>query len=308
MNQRLDDYNSSQRSPRVPCIQLQLRKPKTGMYSYMFLEDFCSSFSIALAPRPLSRGQDFYRISPSGDLLKSLLCFEDDQFLKYDMDKLLTDITQALISFGKAYLEIITWRDAEGIIKGISFALVKPVGVLKGINRTLFVSIQFDKKFKLYHIENRNLIILRLKDLGYSRHSFRNFLRKINKCDFTNVSEMSLYPQKTGFNFSRYKSKSEFALLKATKSVYWYGRDGKNQYMGESYLLYRAARFTMLRKKFLIYIIQQINKGLQNHKQEIGFNGELAIDCEEIDYMKEFERLWTGEINTTQLSKLVFRI
>ena len=90
--------------------------------------------------------------------------------------------------------------------------------------------------------------------------------------------------------------------------MYWYGRNGRNQHMSESYLLYRAAKFEMLRKEFLNYIIRQMNKGLQNHKNVLGFNGEIITDCADFDYMKEFERLWSGEINTSQLSKLVFRI
>lgn len=200
-------------------------------------------------------GQDFYKIKPPEDLLRDLLLFEDHQFLEYDMDNLLANIMQDLVCFGKAYLEIVTWRDTEGVIQGVSFALIKPVVVLRGINRTSFVSVQFNKELKLYHIENKNLIVLRIKDLGYSRYSLRKLLRKINKYDFTNVGNMSLYPQKTGFDFKEYTRKSEFALLKATRNVYWYGRNSRNQHMSESYLLYRAAKFVMLRKEFLNYII-----------------------------------------------------
>lgn len=47
-----------------------------------------------------------------------------------------------------------------------------------------------------------------------------------------------------------------------------------------------------------------MNKGLQNHKNDLGFDGEIIADCADFDYMKEFERLWSGEINTSQLSKL----
>lgn len=306
MKQRLDRYVSSQKSPSSP--YLRIIKGESGMYSHMFLEDFCASFSIGLAPHPLNRDQDFYKIKPPEDLLRDLLLFEDYQFLEYNMDELLANIMQDLACFGKAYLEIVTWRDTEGVIQGISFALIKPVVVFRGINRTLFVSVQFNKALKLYHIENKNLIVLRIKDLSYSRYSLRKLLRKINKYDFTNVGNMSLYPQKTGFDFKEYTRKSEFALLKATRNVYWYGRDGRNQHMSESYLLYRAAKFKMLRKEFLNYIIRQMNKGLQNYKNELGFNGELIADCADFNYMKEFDRLWSGEINTSQLSKLVFRI
>lgn len=306
MKQRIDGCVSSQKSPGVVCLRLM--KPEMGMYAHMFLEDFCANFSIDLAPHPLDRDRDFYKVEPPDDSLKDFLLFENYLFLEYDMDKLLIKVMKDLIYSGKAYLEIVTWRDTEGIVKGISFVQIKPIAVLKGRSKTLFASILYNKKLKLYCIENRNLIVLQLKDLGYSRYFLKRLLNRIRKYDLTDVSDMSLNPGKTGFDFNEYIRKKEFSLLKITRNVHWYGRNNENQYMSESYLLYRAAKFKMLRKEFLNYMIRQINKGLQNYKNELGFSGKIVIGCEDIDYMKEFKRLWAGEINTSQLSKLVFRI
>lgn len=305
MKRRIDDCISSQSSPEVAC--LQMRKSVSGAYPSMFIQDFCASFSIGLAPHPLDRDRDFYRVEPPDDPLKDFLRFEDFMFLEYNMDKLLTGAMEDLISYGKAYLEIVSWRDTEGKVKGISFAPVNPFAVLKGRDQTLFVSVLYDKKLKWYCIDNRNLVVLQLKDLGFSRFSLQRLLKKIKEYDLTNVTDMSLNPEETGFDFSEYIRKSEFNLLKTTKKVYWYGRKGDNQYLSESYLLYRAARFKMLRKDFLNYMIHQINACLHYHKVEAGFCGELVVNCEDIDYMNEFEKLWAGEINTSQLSKQVFR-
>lgn len=273
----------------------------------MFIQDFCASFSIGLAPHPLDRDRDFYRVEPPDDSLKDFLCFEDFMFLEYNMDELLTGAMEDLVSYGKAYLEIVSWRDTEGSVKGISFAPVKPFVVLKGRSKTLFASVLYNRKLKWYCIENRNLIVLRLKDLGFSRFSVQRLLKKIKQYDLTSVTDMSLTPEKTGFDFSEYIRKSEFNLLKTTKRVYWYGRNSDNRYLSESYLLYRAVKFKMLRKEFLNYMIGKINEGLKNHKNEFGFNGEIVTDCDSTDYMGEFERLWAGEINTSQLSKNVFK-
>lgn len=305
MKRRIDSCFSSQSSPEVAC--LQMRKSVSGAYPFMFIQDFCASFSIGLSPHPLDRDRDFYRVEPPDDSLKDFLCFEDFMFLEYNMDKLLTGAMEDLISYGKAYLEIVSWRDTEGKIKGISFAPIQPLAVLKGKDKTLFASVLYNKKLKWYCIENTNLVVLQLKDLGFSRFSLQRLLKKIKEYDLTNVSDMSLNSEKTGFDFSEYIRISEFNLLKTTKKVYWYGRKGDNQHLSESYLLYRAAKFKMLRKDFLNYMIHQINTSLHYHKVEAGFCGELVVNCEDIDYMNEFEKLWAGEINTSQLSKIVFR-
>lgn len=305
MKRRIDDCISSQRSPRVACFPM--RKSVRGAYPSMFVQDLCASFSFGLAHHPLERGRDFYRVEPSDDALKDFLTFEDFMFLDHNIDELLTGAMQDLVSYGKAYLEIVFWRDAEGNVKGISFAPVKPFVVLKGRGKTLFASVLYNKKLKWYCIENKNLIELRLKDLGFSRFSIQRLLKKIKQYDITSVTDISLNPEKTGFDFSEYIRKSEFNLLKTTKRVYWHGRNGDNQYLSESYLLYRSAKFKMLRKDFLNYMIHQINISLQYHKDEAGFGGELVIHCEDVDYMSEFKKFWAGEINISQLSKQVFR-
>ena len=305
MKRRIDDCISSQRSPKIACSPM--RKPVRGAYPSMLVQDLCASFSFGLAHHPLQRERDFYRVEPSDDTLKDLLTFEDFMVFDHNMDELLTEAMEDLVSYGKAYLEIVSWRDAEGNVKGISFAPVKPFIVLKGRGKTLFVSVHYNRKIKWYCIENRNYIVLRLKDLGFSRISMQKLLKKIKQYDLTSVTDMSLAPEKTVFDFSEYIRKSEFNLLKTTRRVYWYGRNGENQYLSESYMLYRAANFKMLRKEFLNYMIQQINRGLNNHKIETGFCGKLVVDCEDIDYMVEFEKFWAGKINTSQLSKQIFR-
>lgn len=306
MKRRIDDCISSQRSPKVACFPM--RKPVRGSYPSMFVQDICASFSFGLAHHPLKRDREFYRVEPSDDTLKDFLTLEDFMFFDRNMDQLLTGAMEDLVSYGKAYLEIVSWRDTEGNVKGISFAPVKPLIVLKGRGKTLFASVLYNRKLKWYCIENRNYIVLRLKDLGFSRIYMQKLMKKIKQYDLTSVTDMSLDPEKIGFDFSEYIRKSEYNLLKTTKRVYWYGRNGENQYLSESYMLYRAAKFKMLRKEFLNYMIQQINMGLNNHKIEIGFCGKLVVDCEDIEYLGEFEKLWAGNINISQLSKQIFRI
>lgn len=306
MNWKNEEYISSQKSPGVYCIQAG--GDVKGTNQHMFVEDFCRSPSISLDPHPFEQNRDFYHIEPHNDTLRKLLCFNKFSFLEHDLDKLLSRILHKLIFSGIAYVEIVNQRDKNGIVKGISFVPISPIVKIKGREQTLFVSVSFDKKLKIYCIGNDNLVVLRLKDLGFSRFEFRRLMRRLKKLDLTDVSDFSLDSKKLGFDFNQYIHKTEFNLLKVTKQVYWYGRNGNNQHLSESYLLYRVAKFKMLQKSFLDYMLKKINSGLEIHKAEFGFNGKIVADCDSVDYMKEFERLWAGEINTSQLSKQVFRV
>lgn len=61
----------------------------------MFVEDFCRSFSIKLAP--IEQHDEFYDVSPADDLLKKLLTFDDYSFFRYSFDKLLDTLMYHLI-------------------------------------------------------------------------------------------------------------------------------------------------------------------------------------------------------------------
>lgn len=308
MGQNKSEYFSSQKSPKVTCIQLKKYRDKIQRYRNMFLDDFCQWFSIDLRQDRSNRTQNFYDIAPLEDTLKDLLLFKNPQFLEYALDKLLAEIMQDMICYGKAYLEIVTWRDKKGNVHGISLVLIKPIIAFRGKNRTIFLVRQYDKKIKVFCIENHNIILFKMKNLGISHNHIRRILKKIDKHNILNIINTTLNSRKNGFDFDEYVHMSEYELLKETRDIYWYGRNGSNSYMSESYLLYRAAKFKTLRRNALKYLLQKINEGLEKHKYEVGFDGKLVANCENIDYEKEFKKLWRGEINISELSALVFRI
>ena len=69
MRQIHNELISSQQTPRAYLHHDY--KYKRGMHSHMFVEDFCGSFSIKLAP--IEQHDAFYDVSPADDLLKKLL-------------------------------------------------------------------------------------------------------------------------------------------------------------------------------------------------------------------------------------------
>lgn len=134
MRQIHNELISSQQTPRAYLHHDY--KYKRGMHSHMFVEDFCRSFSIKLAP--IEQHDEFYDVSPADDLLKKLLTFDDYSFFRYSFDKLLDTLMYHLILNGTAYLEIVKWVDSKGTLQGIELV---PICVSKGIKAKKSISI-----------------------------------------------------------------------------------------------------------------------------------------------------------------------
>ena len=73
---------------------------RNSMYANSFFSSFCSSYSITLNSNPISG--EFFSIS--GDQTRFIDLFGYD-FLKYNIDPLLTNITKNLLVFGQAFVE-----------------------------------------------------------------------------------------------------------------------------------------------------------------------------------------------------------
>ena len=156
------NYTSSQKSPRGPC--LAFRKEPTSLYQNSFLEDFLRSFSIDLAQ---DRDNDnFYNIVPNESDLKKVLCFQDYHFLRYDLDKILSQIMYTLIFAGKAFVEIVISTDEEKNLVGISLVPFHPIISIRGFKNTYFVTFLKNKKTKLFKIEVTKVLLAFYNDIG----------------------------------------------------------------------------------------------------------------------------------------------
>ena len=301
----IDNSNliSSQKSPDVFCIPPY---EINGMHVKMFLEDFCRDFSFDMKASDLDH--DFYYVIPSEDKLNSLLKFINPYSFKRNFDKLLSRILESLILSGKSYVEIVTWENSGKEIQGISFVPLSPVKVFRVLGKSYFIVKKFDGSLSKFSIESKHLIRFSLKDIGFSTSQFKKLIKDLKTLDLIDTSGMIENCEKNGFDFNEYTQARAFKLLSTTKKVYWYGRDSSNQFFSESYLLYRNAKFKELRKNIYMSIISKINMALQPYQGCLGFSGEICVHAEWVDYEAAFEKLKRGEINTSQLSKLVFRL
>ena len=297
------NYTSSQKSPRGP--YLAFRKEPTSLYQNSFLEDFLLPFSIDLAQ---DRDNDnFYNIVPNESDLKKVLCFQDYHFLRFDLDKILSQIMYTLIFAGKAFVEIVISTDEEKNLVGISLVPFHPIISIRGFKNTYFVALLKNKKTKLFKIEKQKLVSFRLSDLNYSHRYFRKLYRQLKRLDILSVSDVTMSPGKTGFDFIVWNDKSEYKLLKITKKIGWYGRISGNKYMGDAYLLYRSAKFKLCRKQFLDYFLKKINQALQPICRELNIQGHLVANTIDLDLDDIFQKLASAKLDYSQLRDIIWR-
>lgn len=295
-------YSTSQKSPHYTCVNS--RRNPSSTYQHMFLEDFCDGFSFELAQDKDDRL--FYDVTPEGTQLKKLLTFQKYDFLRYDMDRLFSHIMRTLVFSGKAFLEIVKTMDSDKNVIGISLVPFDPILSWRCSSSTYFLSIQKDKKIRFFKIDNRDLVLLKLSDLGFWRYYFKFHYRRISHLDVLKMSGMSLVSQNAGFDFTVWKDNREFQLLKLSRKIGWFGRNTSNQYMGEAYLLYRTIQLRSLKKRFLDYFLAQINASLKPICSELKIEGKLFAKCISHDYDDLLQKLQAGELNYSQLGDYVF--
>lgn len=302
MKEITSKISSYQKSPKSPCFSH--RKDPSSLYQHMFLEDFCQWFSIELAKSKDDR--PFYDVLPEESPLKGLLTFQNYNFLHYGMDRLLAHIMRTLVFAGKAFVEVVLSFDAENNVTGISLVPFDPVLSISGVTNSCFIAIQCDGKLKCFKINKKNIILFRVSDIGFKRYYFKRFYNKLPRFDILSVGDMSLSPQKTGFDFSVWKDKHEYKILKVSRKTGWHGRSTDNPYMGDAYLLHRAMQRKSLRKKFLDYLLEQINRSLVVVCKDLGIDGTLIAKSICYDYNELIQRLNSGDINYSQLGDCVF--
>lgn len=298
-----NDLISSRQTPRAyyhyEC------KHKKGMYTHMLLEDFGRSFSIELAP--FEEHDNFYGVTTVGDLLENLLQFNDYSFFRYSFDTLLNTIMHYLIINGKIYLEIVKWTDSSGKLQGIELV---PLCTRKGISfgKTYFFNVKTpDGRFG-FRLNKQAVVAFSLKDIGFNRRFFLRLIRRLSRIDLLGYTDLTLNQNLEGiYSFTEHQKQMDYLLLKYTRKVFWHGRKHSNQHLSESYLLYRQAYYAMLQYKFLDYILQRINDGLEPLRKEFGFEGKITTSLPRIDYKKYLEEYYAGRINASQLGDIIFK-
>lgn len=303
MKTRQYDYISSQQSPYLLPYK---RKYKESLYSHMFLEDFSRWFSSEFTP--VGERDGFYNITPENDTLKELLLFSDYSYFDYSFDKLLSKVMYYLLINGRTYIEIVPFMNQESIVKGIEFVCVPAKYRGTRLDKCNFVAQSPANGIINFDIDMKRLVIFDLKDLGFHRNYFYKMANHLSLFDATNAFEFIRDPKMEEiFDFEEYQKYLEYKLLKDTGSIYWLGRNYSNQHLSKSYHFYRTIQYKVLRYKFLQYILDQINAGLDKFKSEWGFVGNISVSVSLEHYEEVFSRYSKGEINASTLNDIVIK-
>ena len=282
-----------------------LKKYSKNIYSNMLIDDLTVPFSIFLLPK--DERDDFYQIEPKNDPLKGYLSAKAYRLDDYDFDQLLSVVSMHLIVNGKAFVEIITLKNTEEKVVGLSF---EPVCVKRGIafyKKYYFRGTNIARKTEPFQVDAKRIICFDLREMGMKRCYFRKLFHRLAKIDMINSTALSLDQKLNGkYNFDDHHKRHDFLLLKYTHNLYWYGRNSSNQFMSESYLLYRSAHQKLWRKQFLDYLIKKLNEGLSRYKEELCFEGNIVVKELGYNYYAELVKYDSGELNAEQLAKKIY--
>lgn len=283
---------------RDPKYNSFISKYSYGSHSNMFIEDFCSSYSIALAKHINER--NFYNVDGDEKLFKSVFGYD---FLRYDLDNLLSNITENLMLFGKAYVERIYIYDKKGDFAGVYYKCIN-CRKIKSRVKNIAYKIKTDENLKIKgQIPKRTIIFFRIKDLGFSKKFFRRKIKKLKRLELPKP-ELTF---KSYFDIKHFEKKGDYRLLKITKDVYWTARKYDNTYVTEPYLIYRNMMFEKLRNNFLEYLISKINEDIDSIKDETKFTGKIIFDSITQNYDKLITEFQSGEKNCEQIGKVIFK-
>ena len=271
-----------------------------GFYGHMFMEDFCSHFAIGLSTHD---HYNFFRANEA--TLRSLLQYDDYDFLRYDLDNQLSSVMWELLLCGKSYLEVVTKETTDGTLCGISFIPLRVQRALRCGKNYYFKSFEYDDSVVSFKIPISNVIVFDLKDMGFGRKYFVRLLRRMRKTD----PDLSLITQKpSGTSYLERENKNQKQRLKINKRIHWNERNYQNEHISEAYFLYRAVEYKMLRLRFLNYLIGKYNKAVGKIGETSGFGGAIEIAEEIPDYNECLEKLQSGEYCFEQASKIIFAI
>lgn len=277
------------------------------MHEIMLSQDLCNKLSFEFSPSWNSG--DFYAIEAPDDRLDKLLKFNSYDYFRYDFERILSECVHNLCLAPKTYIEFAVTYDEKHAVIGLSLIPFDAIKILKLKKSTLFFSKKRNGNFCFFKIPNNYHIEFSIREMDIKKTFFKSVVRKLKRVELNRSTELVLDSEmENKFDFSKWKTKADFLKLKYPYKIGWVCRDYDNPLLSESYFLYRSIRFKMLRKKFLEYLLQRINIGIGNLSEEIAAEGKIVISESIVDYEKEWHRFSGGEICTSELSDIVFKI
>ena len=266
------------------------------LYAKIFLEDMCNSYSITL--RKDFSDREFFEFK--GEEVKFNQLFGYD-FLRWDIDKLLSNITENLILFGEAYVERIFWYDDDHKLIKVTYICINCKKIKKHMKCVCYKAKDSEGHIQKGKIQTKNVMSFKLSDIGFSKRFFIRKMRKMKKLELPDA-KLSL---NKNFSLDAFRDKKDLYLLKLMHDVYWSARSSDNQYVNEPYLIYRHMMFEKIQNSFLEYLVSKINNDILNI---VGINGQIVFESITQNYdalLKEFD---DGTKNCQDIGNVIYKV
>ena len=289
-------------------IKRKYRSPKNSIYSHRFFNDLASGYSFFLGKKGENR--DFFTFEPNGCKIKNLLKGRYHYYSSYDIEQIISRIAYSLMVYGKAYFyihpEYSIKKADDGTTTQIlsSFEIGEIMGFIKKKSKEEIVFCRNGFNFEVEEIQmsKKQLVIMDIRELGFSKKYFPSVLKKLSKCDITAKSTDMITNHSDVYDFMYHSESKKLAELRATRKIGWsFGTDK----LSDSYIMYKKIQEDELRIRFLEYIVKKINDGL--HEFLGDDSGELVAHINR----KEYRRLWNdytdGKMTGTELTNILFR-
>lgn len=264
----------------------------------MFIEDFCLSYSIVLSEDRHNR--NFYRFDGEKERFEQLFGYD---FLEYEFDEILSDITKNLLLFGKAYIIKTCIYDNKNELVKIKYNCLNCKKIKKRIHNLCCSGIDANGNSFKRKTDLKNIITFSLNDIGFKKGFF---LRRIKKLKKLELPQIDLAKNKF-FSIKDLSDKQEIYLLKLMRKIYWSGRNYTNQYINEPYLLFRIMMFKKLQNTFLEYIIHRINDDIKNNKKAIELTGKIVFESVTNNFDSLLMELNKGTKNCQEINNIIYK-
>lgn len=265
-----------------------------ALYTNMFFQDFCSSFSIHLSDKLSSNG--FYSFTGDDKEFKKIFGYD---FLDYKFDHLLSNVAKNMLLFGKAYVAKEEVYNKKEKTKQIDYWCMN-CKKIKRIGTNLYYKCEdYNGSTQKGKVNQNDILIFDLKNINLNE---KHLLKKLNKLD-KNSNAGDIFLKYGNFDFHYFKRKEEQQQLLLTKDIYWNCRNSNNYYVSEPYLLYRLIKFSMLQENLLQYMVSVFNTDLVDSM----IIGEITYNSKVKGYDKLIDDLLSGKKNCKEVGDIYFR-
>ena len=231
-------------------IKRKYPSPKNSIYTHRFFNDLASGYSFFLGKKGENR--DFFTFEPAGCKINDLLKGQYHYYGSYDIEQVINRITYSLMAYDKAYFYIHPEYSVKKADDGNTTQVLRSfeIGEIEGFikkrtkDEIVFCRRGLNCEVKNIQMSQNQLVILDIKELGFSRSFFSGILKKLSKCDITAKSTDMITDHSDVYDFMYHSERKKLAELRAIRKIGWsFGAEK----LSESYILYKKIQEDELR-------------------------------------------------------------